>query len=246
MANRWTIAVTPTPTFQTSPPSLPPFLAETQNRYPAGPGGCLALAGPIADDGRSAHLTNLPWDHRQRGPVVPLRPADPAPGERLRGRRDGRRHLVPAQRFALQQGDPLATAPCLVVGAGTGLGMAIVLPEHGAWRIVAGEGGHVAFAPADEQQRRCGHSSISGMVASPGNGWFPAPGSPPSTNSSTGAWKQPKQLPTARWLMPEAPSVARWTCSSPPTAPLPATWRWPAWRAAGFTWPAASPPNCCR
>ena len=23
-------------------------------------GGCLALAGPIADDGRSAHLTNLP------------------------------------------------------------------------------------------------------------------------------------------------------------------------------------------
>jgi glucokinase len=30
--------------------------------------------------------------------------------------------------------------------------MAIVLPEHGAWRIVAGEGGHVAFAPADEQQ----------------------------------------------------------------------------------------------
>ena len=58
----------------------------------------------------------------------------------------------PAQRFTLQQGDPLATAPCLVVGAGTGLGMAIVLPEHGAWRIVAGEGGHVAFAPADEQQ----------------------------------------------------------------------------------------------
>jgi glucokinase len=57
-----------------------------------------------------------------------------------------------SQRITLQNGEPLATAPCLVVGAGTGLGMAIVLPDEGQWRIVAGEGGHVAFAPADEQQ----------------------------------------------------------------------------------------------
>ena len=40
---------------------LAAFLADTQT-YPAQiGGGCLALAGPIADDGRSAHLTNLPW-----------------------------------------------------------------------------------------------------------------------------------------------------------------------------------------
>jgi glucokinase len=52
----------------------------------------------------------------------------------------------------LQEGEALAAAPCLVVGAGTGLGMAIVLPQGGQWQVIAGEGGHVAFAPADEQQ----------------------------------------------------------------------------------------------
>jgi len=55
----------------------------------------------------------------------------------------------------LQAGQPLPDAPRLVVGAGTGLGMAIVLPQVSpsqGWRIVPGEGGHVAFAPADEEQ----------------------------------------------------------------------------------------------
>ncbi len=39
-----------------------------------------------------------------------------------------------------------------MIGAGTGLGMAIVLPQNGQWRILASEGGHAAFAPSDEQQ----------------------------------------------------------------------------------------------
>jgi len=131
---------------------LAAFLAETRTDTRQVRGGCLALAGPIADDGRSAHLTNLPWEIDS----AVLSSRFGLPGLRLvndfAGAAMGAVTSSPAQRFALQQGDPLATAPCLVVGAGTGLGMAIVLPEHGAWRIVAGEGGHVAFAPADEQQ----------------------------------------------------------------------------------------------
>jgi glucokinase len=131
---------------------LAAFLVETQTDPSRIGGGCLALAGPIADDGRSAHLTNLPWEIDSA--VLSARFGLP----RLHLANDfaaaamGAVTSSPAQRFTLQQGEPLATAPCLVVGAGTGLGMAIVLPEHGGWRIVAGEGGHVAFAPADEQQ----------------------------------------------------------------------------------------------
>ena len=41
---------------------LAAFLADTQTDPAQINGGCLALAGPIADDGRSAHLTNLPWN----------------------------------------------------------------------------------------------------------------------------------------------------------------------------------------
>lgn len=39
-------------------------------------------------------------------------------------------------------------APILVAGAGTGLGVATLLPEAGnKWRVIGGEGGHCAYSP---------------------------------------------------------------------------------------------------
>lgn len=130
---------------------LAAFLADTQTDPALIRGGCLAVAGPIADDGRKATLTNLPWtidsDVLARGFGLPaLRLANDFAAAALGA------VTASSQRITLQNGEPLATAPCLVVGAGTGLGMAIVLPQGGHWRVLAGEGGHVAFAPADEQQ----------------------------------------------------------------------------------------------
>lgn len=131
---------------------LAAFLAEMQTDPTLITGGCLAVAGPIADDGRSARLTNLPWtidaDALAHGLGLPvLRLANDFAAAAL-----GAVTASTTQLVNLQQGAPLTTAPCLVVGAGTGLGMAIVLPQDGHWRVLAGEGGHVAFAPADEQQ----------------------------------------------------------------------------------------------
>ena len=40
---------------------LAAFLADTRTDPAQVNGGCLAVAGPIADDGHSAQLTNLPW-----------------------------------------------------------------------------------------------------------------------------------------------------------------------------------------
>ena len=124
---------------------------------------CLALAGPIADDSASARLTNLPWQidaqvlaTRFKLPPITLVNdfAAAAMGAVLADE---------AQRYRLQTGTPLASAPQLVVGAGTGLGMAVVLPSvlpsksaddsgNSDWRIIPSEGGHLAFAPADEEQ----------------------------------------------------------------------------------------------
>jgi glucokinase len=55
--------------------------------------------------------------------------------------------LAPAtQRVTLQQGDALATSPCLVVGAGTGLGMATLAPlPLGGWMALPGEVGHITL-----------------------------------------------------------------------------------------------------
>lgn len=131
---------------------LAAFLADTQTDPSLIAGGCLAVAGPLADNGRSAQLTNLPW--RIDSDALAAQFGLPA----LRLANDfaaaaiGAVTSTAAQLQTLQQGEALPAAPCLVVGAGTGLGMAIVLPQDDGWRILAGEGGHVAFAPADEQQ----------------------------------------------------------------------------------------------
>jgi glucokinase len=63
--------------------------------------------------------------------------------------------VAPAETIVtLQDGEPLAEAPKLVIGAGTGLGMAILVRQGDAWQVLPGEGGHVAFAPLDEEQDR--------------------------------------------------------------------------------------------
>ncbi len=113
---------------------------------------CLAVAGPIADDGRSAKITNLPWWvdapalEAQFG-LPPITLVNDFAAAAM-----GAVSSETAQRVTLQEGRALASAPQLVVGAGTGLGMAIVLPQDKRWRILPGEGGHIAFAPADGEQ----------------------------------------------------------------------------------------------
>jgi glucokinase len=130
---------------------LAAYLDETRATITA---GCLAVAGPIQDGGRSARLTNLPWT------------IDAAALER----RFGIGHLSLANDFAaaamgvtvapaecivpLQDGEPVADAPKLVIGAGTGLGMATLVRHEVAWRVLPGEGGHVGFSPLDEDQDR--------------------------------------------------------------------------------------------
>ncbi|MDP1733191.1 MAG: glucokinase [Sulfuritalea sp.] len=131
---------------------LASFLADTRTDSSLITGGCLAVAGPIADDGRKAALTNLPWTIdvaalSRRFGLPTLRLANDFAAAAL-----GAVTAASTQRVTLQPGEPLAAAPRLVIGAGTGLGMAIVLPQGSQWRVLAGEGGHIAFAPADEQQ----------------------------------------------------------------------------------------------
>lgn len=131
---------------------LDAFLAETQTAAAQITGGCLAVAGPVADDGRQAKLTNLPWiidsaELSRRFGLPALRLVNDFAAAAL-----GAVTASSAQLVTLQAGEPLGAASRLVVGAGTGLGMAMVLRQGETWRVVAGEGGHVAFAPADEQQ----------------------------------------------------------------------------------------------
>lgn len=134
---------------------LAAFLAETGAQIA---GGCLAVAGPISDDGRRAKLTNLPWTIDADALAARFGLGRLTLANDFAAAAMGVT-VAPAESIvALQDGEPLAHAPKLVIGAGTGLGMAMLVRHGDAWQVLPGEGGHVAFAPLDEDQDRVLHA----------------------------------------------------------------------------------------
>jgi glucokinase len=61
-------------------------------------------------------------------------------------------HLRPPQVTSVRAGKALETAPCLVLGAGTGLGVAIGVPTASGLLSIATEAGHGTFAPRSEAE----------------------------------------------------------------------------------------------
>ena len=62
-------------------------------------------------------------------------------------------HLAAAQRERIGGGIELSDRPIGLIGPGTGLGVSGVVPAGGKrWIALAGEGGHVSFAPANRQE----------------------------------------------------------------------------------------------
>jgi glucokinase len=133
-------------------PLLAEFLAATNLPMHKISGGCLAVAGPLADDGRRAKLTNLPWTvdtdalSREFG-MGRLTLVNDFAAAAL-----GVTAAAAADMVTLQKGEFIEHGVRVVVGAGTGLGMAVLVHDGDTWRVLPGEGGHLGFAPADERQ----------------------------------------------------------------------------------------------
>jgi len=116
---------------------------------------CLAVAGPIQaqSDRQQAQITNLPWlldsqDLSRQCGQIPVRLIND-----FEGIGHGIATLHDTDLAVLQTGTATPGAPRLLVGAGTGLGCALLLPQSGTWRVLATEAGHSGFAPENAQQR---------------------------------------------------------------------------------------------
>jgi glucokinase len=114
---------------------------------------CFAVAGPVF--GPYAELTNLGWT------VDATRLATRFDIPRVSLINDfyaialGMPFLAESDLLSLNRGTRDRTSPMAVLGAGTGLGEAIVtFHPSGGWVVVPGEGGHADFAPQDEEQTR--------------------------------------------------------------------------------------------
>jgi len=134
----------------------------------------LAVAGPIA--GGRAALTNAPWNFdakalRRRLGLKRVEIVNDFAALACALPRLSRRDLV-----KIGGGRAANDTPRLVIGPGTGLGIAALVPAAGGNVPVSGEGGHATLAAANEREtavlgvlrRRFGHVSAERAVSGPG------------------------------------------------------------------------------
>jgi glucokinase len=134
-------------------PLIAAFLAEAQTalgEQVAPRAACFGVAGPI--EGRRVQVTNLPWTIDAES----LAASFAIPRVRLLNDFAAAAYgidTLPAAALAtLQQGEPRAGAPRVILGAGTGLGIAYVLRDARGDRPLSGEGGHAGFAPRSAEE----------------------------------------------------------------------------------------------
>ncbi len=115
---------------------------------------CVAIAGPVRErsGAQTVEVTNLPWRLDSRALAATFK----IPRVRLindfQATGYGIARLAPQDLVVLQAGAPDAVGPRAVIGAGTGLGQALLVAVDGRERVIATEGGHVDFAPTDSLQ----------------------------------------------------------------------------------------------
>jgi len=88
------------------------------------------------------------------------------------------RDLLKVGPGAPVRGAPVRGAPVAVLGAGTGLGVSLLVPDGRRWLPVATEGGHVTLPAADDDdaaliaalRSRFGHVSAERVLSGPGLG----------------------------------------------------------------------------
>jgi glucokinase len=135
---------------------------------------CLAVAGPVEHG--NATLTNLGWkvnaaEVAQKFALKSLRLINDFHAAGL-----GVMALDERSLFSLQAAEADPDGTVVVIGAGTGLGVAILAREGGGYRVLPSEAGNADFAPTDELQdqlmihlrRTYGRVSCERVISGPG------------------------------------------------------------------------------
>ncbi len=135
---------------------------------------CFAVAGPIT--GQQVALTNLSWQFSSASlsaefsiPVVKLLNDFEAIALAIE-------HVPSSDLLTLQAGQTHPQATRVVLGAGTGMGVAWLAWLHDRYHALPTEAGHMDFAPADplqvrlleSLQHRLGHVSVERLLSGSG------------------------------------------------------------------------------
>ncbi len=137
-------------------------------------GAAFGVAGPVRE-GRSTPV-NLPWEVNAASVADALGLPKVSLLNDLDANARGLTALGDDDFAVLCPGVPDSEANAVVLSAGTGLGLALLIREGSGYRAVPGEGGHVDFAPSNELEldlwrflnRRHGHVSYERILSGQG------------------------------------------------------------------------------
>ena len=110
------------------------------------------VAGPVRDG--VAQITKLPWSVEALSLARRLRPARVALLNDFVAAAHGLPRLSPRRVARILPGTPEPDGPIGLIGAGTGLGQAVLVRTDGATVVLPSEGGHADFGPRDEREDR--------------------------------------------------------------------------------------------
>lgn len=136
--------------------------------------GMFAVAAPIRAD--TVQMINIDWEFSTESLRQSLRI------ERLQLFNDfealaiGLPNLGPKDIRQVGGGEALPDRPKAVLGPGTGLGVASLIPTRDGWQAVSGEGGHVTLPAVNSKETRLieklrerfGHCSAERLISGPG------------------------------------------------------------------------------
>ncbi len=111
---------------------------------------CFGVAGAVVAG--ASHLPNLGWQLSETDLARELGLASVRLLNDLEANALGIASLPPGQFFTLNPGQALAGGNRALIAAGTGLGMAMLFHDDADYRVSASEGGHVDFAPRNEDE----------------------------------------------------------------------------------------------
>jgi glucokinase len=131
-------------------PSFDALLADFLADAPTIESACFGLAGPT--DGHNAKLTYLPWQLSGKALKSRFRLNSVSLANDFAAAANGLTLVGPEHLQTLQSGEAIAHAPRLILGAGTGLGVAGMVWEGGGYKVIPGEGGHLGFSPQTLEQ----------------------------------------------------------------------------------------------
>ncbi len=135
---------------------------------------CIGVAGPV--NGHHAQVTNLPWQLNSRSIAQAFAIGNVQLINDFQAIGYGLPELAPTDLVTLQAGEREPMGMLAVIGAGTGLGEGILVPDAEHYRVMPTEGGHVGFAPHGDVQRQLsayielhfGYASYELLCSGPG------------------------------------------------------------------------------